>query len=205
MMKKLLATGAATLALTANPAAAFTNESFESGLAGWASVGNVTVTSVLNFFDNVSYHATVTPIQGNYMAKLTTDGTAPEVLWQSTATAPTTQPLTLWYRFLTQDYSPWNDTLTLQYKKLGDTSITTIDILNVAKNDPDSGWKSFLLPAGTIFLKAQLSNYGDGGVASYGLLDIAPVPEPESFAMLLAGLGVMGAIARRRRQKVSAA
>lgn len=30
-------------------------------------------------------------------------------------------------------------------------------------------------------------------------LQITPVPEPETFAMLLAGLGVMGAIARRRK------
>jgi len=27
---------------------------------------------------------------------------------------------------------------------------------------------------------------------------MAPVPEPETYAMLLAGLGVMGAVARRR-------
>lgn len=30
---------------------------------------------------------------------------------------------------------------------------------------------------------------------------IAPVPEPESYAMLMAGLGVMGFVARRRKQK----
>ncbi|MBK7007107.1 MAG: PEP-CTERM sorting domain-containing protein [Burkholderiales bacterium] len=30
---------------------------------------------------------------------------------------------------------------------------------------------------------------------------IAAVPEPETYAMLLAGLGVMGAVARRRKSK----
>lgn len=32
----------------------------------------------------------------------------------------------------------------------------------------------------------------------------APVPEPETYAMLLAGLGMVGAIARRRKQKANA-
>lgn len=39
------------------------------------------------------------------------------------------------------------------------------------------------------------------GSATYGQLMIAAVPEPETYAMLLAGLGLMGAIARRRRQQ----
>lgn len=33
----------------------------------------------------------------------------------------------------------------------------------------------------------------------------APVPEPETYAMLLAGLGLMGGIARRRKQKLASA
>ena len=32
-------------------------------------------------------------------------------------------------------------------------------------------------------------------------LNVAAVPEPETYAMLLAGLGLMGAVARRRKQK----
>lgn len=38
-----------------------------------------------------------------------------------------------------------------------------------------------------------------GGTYAVGL-QVAAVPEPETYAMLLAGLGVMGAIARRRKQ-----
>ncbi len=34
---------------------------------------------------------------------------------------------------------------------------------------------------------------------------LAPVPEPESYAMFLAGLGLMGAIARRRKSKIKQA
>ncbi|MEO7559186.1 MAG: FxDxF family PEP-CTERM protein [Nitrosospira sp.] len=36
-----------------------------------------------------------------------------------------------------------------------------------------------------------------GGLYS-GSISVSPVPEPESFAMLLAGLGLMGAVVRRR-------
>lgn len=43
---------------------------------------------------------------------------------------------------------------------------------------------------------------GGSGIASYaGTLDVtSPVPEPETYGMLLAGLGVVGFLARRRRQ-----
>ena len=42
-----------------------------------------------------------------------------------------------------------------------------------------------------------ITNGTQGGQYS-GLIGISPVPEPESFAMLLAGLGLMGAVVRRR-------
>jgi len=31
------------------------------------------------------------------------------------------------------------------------------------------------------------------------VIGVVPVPEPETYAMLLAGLGLMGAVARRRK------
>lgn len=35
--------------------------------------------------------------------------------------------------------------------------------------------------------------------------DVEPIPEPENYAMMLAGLGLMGFVARRRKQKNAAA
>jgi hypothetical protein len=42
-----------------------------------------------------------------------------------------------------------------------------------------------------------------GGGSYWGAVTLttAPVPEPETYAMMLAGLGLMGFVARRRRQK----
>lgn len=37
-----------------------------------------------------------------------------------------------------------------------------------------------------------------GGLYSGSISSVSPVPEPESYAMLLAGLGLMGAVVRRR-------
>jgi hypothetical protein len=36
---------------------------------------------------------------------------------------------------------------------------------------------------------------------NFGQFTVSAVPEPETFAMLLAGLGLIGAIAARRRQR----
>lgn len=46
--------------------------------------------------------------------------------------------------------------------------------------------------SGAKFTRAELT---------YSAAPTAPVPEPETYAMLLAGLGLMGAIARRRKSK----
>jgi hypothetical protein len=44
---------------------------------------------------------------------------------------------------------------------------------------------------------------GDDSGGLVGGISVTPVPEPETFAMLLAGLGLMGFMARRRRGKPS--
>lgn len=42
---------------------------------------------------------------------------------------------------------------------------------------------------------------GAGNTATFTLTQVPTIPEPETYAMLLAGLGLMGYMARRRRSK----
>ena len=41
------------------------------------------------------------------------------------------------------------------------------------------------------------------GMDAFEVDTVSPVPEPETYAMLLAGLGLMGGVARRRKQKLA--
>jgi hypothetical protein len=47
----------------------------------------------------------------------------------------------------------------------------------------------------------RFSGYSSHIVVDNLQLKIVPVPEPETYAMLMAGLGVMGFVARRRRER----
>ena len=51
--------------------------------------------------------------------------------------------------------------------------------------------------------QVQFSANG-GAFQSFSVNSMAPVPEPETYAMMLGGLGVVGALARRRRVKQAA-
>lgn len=56
-------------------------------------------------------------------------------------------------------------------------------------------------PAGNYYLSVfGITNGSQGGIYN-GAISVTAVPEPESYAMFLAGLGVMGAIAVRRNKK----
>ncbi|MFZ3289766.1 MAG: FxDxF family PEP-CTERM protein [Telluria sp.] len=44
------------------------------------------------------------------------------------------------------------------------------------------------------------------GSGSFGAnLNLAPVPEPETYGMMLAGLGILGMLSRRRKNSSTAA
>jgi hypothetical protein len=51
----------------------------------------------------------------------------------------------------------------------------------------------------SFFAKGKSDSYG-GSIDNVSFTNITPVPEPETYAMLLAGLGLMGTIARRRNK-----
>lgn len=77
-----------------------------------------------------------------------------------------------------------------QVLSLGAVSIPPATIQSVTYNG--------ILDTGNYSLAVAGTSVGDG---TYQVSLLAtPVPEPESIAMLLAGLGLMGAIARRRNQ-----
>lgn len=60
------------------------------------------------------------------------------------------------------------------------------------------------LSSATAFDRVVISYNGAGlytFVDDFQLGQVAAVPEPETYAMLLAGLGIMGALARRKKQK----
>jgi hypothetical protein len=60
------------------------------------------------------------------------------------------------------------------------------------------------LSAGTYTLKVSGSILTNSGASFGGNINLVPVPEPETYAMMLAGLGLVGFIGRRKRQAKAA-
>ncbi len=65
--------------------------------------------------------------------------------------------------------------------------------------NPDDGFSFSGLTAGTYALTFLGS--GAGGYGGYYTVTTTPVPEPETYAMFLAGLGALGLMASRRNKQ----
>ena len=51
----------------------------------------------------------------------------------------------------------------------------------------------------------HVQSIGANGSSGWYIPTVTPIPEPESYAMLLAGLGLLGFVARRRQRKLAVA
>lgn len=127
-------------------------------------------------------------------------------------------------RLMTADFEPeFNDKVTINY--FGTAGLLATDHVSVFKEDLadpkwvetggywDSDWAAFGVPVGTNSISVLLENRAAAGqpagfevynrptVAIDYAPAVSPVPEADVSAMMLAGLGVLGLVARRRRAK----
>jgi hypothetical protein len=92
----------------------------------------------------------------------------------------------------------------------GPSVIATIQNGNLIAAFNDARKSTFMLTGGTTYRlnisgTTKAATPGTFGVVSINIINgsVSPVPEPETFAMLMAGLGLMGAIARRRSKSAT--
>jgi len=104
------------------------------------------------------------------------------------------------WNFRSGDYLPYNDTSFFVTTSYG--TVTLADVSSVGTYG-SSGWQTFTL--GTPYSGSITFGVANGldqlQPSTLEVSDVTAVPEPESYAMMLAGLALVGGIARRRARK----
>jgi len=202
-IKSLVALAVATSAFGAQATNLVTNGSFESTVQGSGTYG---VYTTLPGWDtwSVEVRNNVAGIAQDGANFVELDTTKNSSISQniSIATAGAYQ-LSFWY-----DSRPDNGTLPTDTNLLAWTfGANSGSILNNWTTDVQGDWTNytgtFNLAAGLVGLSFAAGGTSDSYGGSLDNVSVTLVPEPESYAMLLAGLGLMGAIARRRTARES--
>lgn len=153
----------------------------------------------LEWSDNF-YAAKASVLGGGYTAGLQSGAYVAFNAYSSAVSFSADDPFTFESAYLT---AAWNDGLTLDIKGyLGSAEVQSLTLLLSATTPTFAllNWSnvdrvSFASHGGT-----HHAGYGGAGTAFVmDNLTLTPVPEAETYAMLLAGLGIMGVVARRRR------
>jgi len=78
---------------------------------------------------------------------------------------------------------------------------TSLKVVSLVRSNTSAGSNTTFTNYNNQYGDSLFSLTSAGGLTYAAAAATAPVPEPETYAMLLAGLGLMGAIARRRTAK----
>jgi hypothetical protein len=204
-MKNLLLAGALTLAFAAPVSAAgLINGGFEAPIGPeWFVVPNAgRTTSITN-----PAGITVTPCAGKYFGYANGGASvgSPASLTQ-TIFMTAGQKVSGCVGFLAGDYMPFDDFGYLDV----DFADQLVNIFTASVADVgDYGWTGWVpwsftaTVTGAHTFELGHFNVGDNVLTSWAVLDTA-VPEPGTWAMLIAGFGLVGSAMRRRRVAVAA-
>ena len=194
---------AAAMLLSVAPAmsATIVNGDFENGLAGWSKTGTVNAVLGSAYADGVGTIATQAQRDNTYAFFGGGNVTSINILSQSFATI-----IGRIYSFSFEAVDVGSGAQDVSYNfggQTGSTDLTSANNFSLARTFTGS----FVASATTSTVTFTNSSFADGTDVALDnvIVSVTGVPEAETWAMLIAGFGVIGAAQRRRRSVTIAA